>query len=134
MAIIKKNYLEGVTIDTAPTKGLEVSMLMDGEVTQSTKLVTCLRCVIDPGCQINPVHSHTQSDEISYVVSGEGRFWIDEETCDVKAGDLVLQPINSKHTVKNIGDQPLILLCFHTSPHIRAKGRYQTHEEIKPNL
>ena len=132
--MLKVNYNNGVKIDTAPTRGLSVSILMDGKYVGGTQHITALRATISPGIQMMPFHSHQESDEISYVVRGNGRFWIDGNIIDAETGDLVLQPIQSKHTVKNIGKEPLVLLCFHTSPDIRKAGRYKTYPEIQLTL
>ena len=134
MTIIKVHVTEGKRIDTAPTTGATVSLLMDGEVLGTTTYLTSLTCTLEPGSQIRPLHSHRDSDEISYVVSGKGRFWIEGETCEIGPGDLILQPANSKHTVKNTGEVPLVLLCFHSSPNIRKKGRYIVYDNIEVNL
>lgn len=108
---------------------VDVSFLMDKK-TVGTKYITELLNVMKPGLVLNPVHSHKDIEEIAFVLEGDGKVWIDGDTCDIKQGDSVLFPANSKHSVKNTGKKLLKLLCFFSSSHYREEGRYITHENI----
>jgi mannose-6-phosphate isomerase-like protein (cupin superfamily) len=44
-----------------------------------------------------PKHTHAQSDEIQYVISGEGTFWLGAEARKVHAGDLIVVPKGTVH-------------------------------------
>lgn len=56
-------------------------------------------------------HYHARSEEIYFILSGEGRMRIEGELADVKAGDAVAIPPGRKHKLWNTGTQPLALLC-----------------------
>jgi mannose-6-phosphate isomerase-like protein (cupin superfamily) len=55
---------------------------------------------IAPGQQ-NPLHRHPISDEILYFVEGTGECVVGTQQYSVKAGDLVLIPKNSAHSIRN---------------------------------
>jgi Uncharacterized conserved protein, contains double-stranded beta-helix domain len=39
-----------------------------------------------------PKHTHRDSDEIQYVISGSGTFWLGDEQRQIHAGDLIIIP------------------------------------------
>jgi len=134
MSIVKVHITEGKKRNVKFPIEADISILVDGEELGTATYLTSLVSTLRPGFQLEPVHSHKDIEEISYVVEGRGKFWIDGKTCEVSQGDLILQPPNSKHTVKNIGEDSLILLCFFSSPNYREKGCYVTYDDIKVNL
>ncbi|KJK14393.1 cupin [Burkholderiaceae bacterium 16] len=44
-----------------------------------------------------PKHTHMGSDEIQYVISGSGTFWLGNEQRQVHAGDLIVIPKGMAH-------------------------------------
>ncbi|EHP40036.1 hypothetical protein OR16_28049 [Cupriavidus basilensis OR16] len=44
-----------------------------------------------------PKHTHMGSDEIQYVISGSGTFWLGSEQRQVHAGDLIVIPKGTVH-------------------------------------
>jgi mannose-6-phosphate isomerase-like protein (cupin superfamily) len=56
-------------------------------------------------------HYHPQTEEIYYILSGQGRMRIDAETSAVGPGDAVAIPPGRTHQITNVGDQPLVFLC-----------------------
>lgn len=64
-----------------------------------------------PGTRRDP-HSHSDSEECIYVLSGFGMFWTDGAEQPVKPGDTILVPPGEPHYTRNTSDQPLVLLCF----------------------
>jgi mannose-6-phosphate isomerase-like protein (cupin superfamily) len=65
---------------------------------------------VGPGCQ-TLLHRHRQTEEIYYFLSGQGRLQIDDASRTVRAGDTVLIPPGSWHSVRNEGRQRLVFLC-----------------------
>jgi len=61
-------------------------------------------------------HEHPDSDEILYVVRGEGEQEIAGETRDIAAGDMVFVPEGTMHGTVNTGWEPLILLAVYAPP------------------
>lgn len=56
-------------------------------------------------------HFHPQTEEIYYIVQGQGRMRIGEETRDVGAGDAIAIPPGQEHQIANIGSEQLVFLC-----------------------
>jgi mannose-6-phosphate isomerase-like protein (cupin superfamily) len=42
-------------------------------------------------------HYHTNSDEIQYIVEGEGKFWLGDSYRDIAPGDLIFIPKGTPH-------------------------------------
>jgi oxalate decarboxylase/phosphoglucose isomerase-like protein (cupin superfamily) len=61
-------------------------------------------------------HTHPESDEMLYVVRGEGEQEIGEETRDISAGDMLHVPEGVPHGTVNTGWEPLILLAVYAPP------------------
>ncbi len=62
-------------------------------------------------------HFHRTSEEVYYILSGEGEMYIDEEKARIKAGDVVLIPAGARHYVVNKGEEELIILCACSPPY-----------------
>ncbi len=56
-------------------------------------------------------HSHAGQEEVYFFVQGSGSMTVDQETFDVKSGDIVLIPDAAFHRVVNPTDQDLIFNC-----------------------
>ena len=72
--------------------------------------------VLKPG-QAPPLHKHDDTEQLFYVLEGEGTLTIgqDSESYPVKTGDLVRIPPSTLHTIKAEGGRPLRYLaidCF----------------------
>lgn len=75
---------------------------------QSRALLLGVNC-LDPG-QSQAPHQHEDQDKFYYVVSGTGRFLLDEEQRVAAEGDVVWAPAGVMHGVTNPGDERLTLL------------------------
>ncbi len=67
------------------------------------------RFVMQPGGGM-PRHTNTVEHE-QYVLNGRARIGIDDETYEVKAGDVVFIPEGAVHFYQNIGEEPFEFLC-----------------------
>ena len=65
----------------------------------------CLR----PG-QAQKVHAHDGSDKVYYVVSGQGRFTVGDETAEYGPGTAVMARTGVPHGVSNAGTEDLVAL------------------------
>jgi oxalate decarboxylase/phosphoglucose isomerase-like protein (cupin superfamily) len=61
-------------------------------------------------------HTHPESDEILYVVRGEGEQAVAEESREITAGDMVFVPEGVEHGTVNTGWEPLVLLAVYAPP------------------
>jgi oxalate decarboxylase/phosphoglucose isomerase-like protein (cupin superfamily) len=59
-------------------------------------------------------HNHPESEEILYVLSGEGEQMLDDgEPFQVKPGDTIYVPTGVFHSTRNTGWEPMRLLAFY---------------------
>ncbi len=65
---------------------------------------------VAPG-KITEEHFHLQTEEICYVLRGQGRIWVENESRDVKVGDGIAIPSGKKHKIENTGGGNLLFLC-----------------------
>lgn len=70
-----------------------------------------------PGAE-QGIHSHPES-QCYYLISGTGLMRIDDEAKEVKCGDAVFIPGNSKHGIRNIGSTEMVYLTAN-----KAFGRH----------
>jgi mannose-6-phosphate isomerase-like protein (cupin superfamily) len=56
-------------------------------------------------------HFHRRTEEIYYVLSGEGLMRLGEETRTVAVGDAVAIPPGVVHNITNTGSAELVFLC-----------------------
>jgi mannose-6-phosphate isomerase-like protein (cupin superfamily) len=59
-----------------------------------------------------PRHHHSTCEECIYVLSGYGTTFADSGEYPLEPGDTLLIPPGEKHVTRNIGTEPLLLLCF----------------------
>jgi quercetin dioxygenase-like cupin family protein len=60
------------------------------------------------------LHSHAQEDHIIYVVRGKGTVHLNQETRDVKPGDIFMLPKDVPHGFAKSGNENLVLLVIAT--------------------
>jgi mannose-6-phosphate isomerase-like protein (cupin superfamily) len=65
---------------------------------------------LPPGQATTP-HYHRRTEEIYYILSGQGAMQIEGETRQVGPGDAIAIPPRAKHQITNTGDAPLVFLC-----------------------
>jgi mannose-6-phosphate isomerase-like protein (cupin superfamily) len=53
-----------------------------------------------------------KTSEAYYILQGKGLMYIDSETSEVKEGNAVYIPPNTKQKIKNIGTNDLIFICI----------------------
>jgi mannose-6-phosphate isomerase-like protein (cupin superfamily) len=73
-------------------------------------------CVEDqsPGRKMR-IHKHLNNDELIFIHKGEGTLTLDEESIEVKTGDVVFVPRGVWHGLDNSGKENL-LMVFQYSP------------------
>lgn len=65
---------------------------------------------VKPGC--SSLKHKLKTDEVYYILSGQGKISVDNETADVEAGDAVDIPPGSVQSIRNTGETDLIFLCI----------------------
>ena len=56
-------------------------------------------------------HYHPKTEEIYYILAGQGRMRIETETAAVGPGDAIAIPPGLTHEITNTGQEPLVFLC-----------------------
>jgi mannose-6-phosphate isomerase-like protein (cupin superfamily) len=109
--------------DAAVTEvhGLRPHILMDaGELGSRNLSVNWLE--VPPGVK-EELRSHNESEQVYVVVSGSGTMSATGDTQTLGAGDLVLIPPATDHSVANDGEEPLALVSVQ-SPGVSAEELY----------
>lgn len=58
------------------------------------------------------LHYHQKSEEVYYVVAGEGKLSLGSLTHEVQKGNVIHVPINTVHGLENTADKELEVLCL----------------------
>ena len=71
-------------------------------------------CVIRvlPGETVRPAHSHPNSEELIYIITGSGKVMIENEVGEVKSGSAILFEQGKIHMLKNTGSIEMKVICF----------------------
>ncbi|MFW5487784.1 MAG: cupin domain-containing protein [Desulfovibrio sp.] len=56
-------------------------------------------------------HVHMKTEELYHVTSGAGEMRLGDETFPISPKDTVLIPPGTPHSVRNTGNEPLVMLC-----------------------
>ncbi|MFB6103127.1 MAG: cupin domain-containing protein [Haloplanus sp.] len=70
---------------------------------------------LEPG-KGHEIHTHPDSDEILYVIGGEGEQTVDGESREVGPGDMIYIPAGVEHGTTNTGWDTLQLLAVYAPP------------------
>jgi len=107
-----------VTLDAIPAQdlpGRKLQWLVTPETLGTEKIgIAIMDC--PGGSTVRPLHAHRDTEEVLLVLEGQGEAWVDGETASFKKGDAVLLPANSKHMVRNTGDESLITASIFSPP------------------
>lgn len=101
----------------APIKlaGRDLSWLVTTESVGAKRLsIAIMNCF--PHSIVRPMHSHRDIEEVILILDGEGEAWVDGDRAFFRKGDAVLFPANSRHQVRNTGDQPLRTASIFSAP------------------
>ena len=71
---------------------------------------------LPPGAETEE-HSHPRTEEIYYVLHGRGLMTLEGKGGEVGPGDGILIPPGARHTIRNIGREPLVFLCCCSPPY-----------------
>lgn len=61
-------------------------------------------------------HTHPDSDEILYVIRGEGEQEVADQNRDIETGEMVYIPAGVEHGTVNTSWEPLLLLAVYSPP------------------
>ena len=109
---IHESEVQG-TIKTEPW--VRMSKLLVSEHEFGAKQISMGINISEPGSGI-PMHFHTDSEEVLYVVEGTGRLKCGDEEADICPGTAFFSPLGVPHEVRNTGDIPLKIVWAYGPP------------------
>lgn len=65
-----------------------------------------------PGTETGFLHTHKTHEELYFFLAGEGEFQVDGEIFHIGEGSVVKVSPDGKRSVRNTGNQPLVMLCI----------------------
>jgi mannose-6-phosphate isomerase-like protein (cupin superfamily) len=68
-------------------------------------------------------HVHKTHNETIYVVKGTAQMYINDKWVDIKPGILHFNPMGKVHTIKNTGNEPLVIISIFT-PAMKEPDRH----------
>jgi len=91
--------------------GSEIRPLID-RTTSAIEQCSLAEERLEPGQAVTP-HFHRETEEIYYVLEGSGTMTVGGEARTVSAGDAIMIPINSIHSLSNTGIETMriVLVC-----------------------
>jgi putative monooxygenase len=93
-----------------------VSKLLLAPKTVGTRNVSMGLNVTAVGSMI-PDHSHEDSEEVMYIISGRAKLVIEGEgEWEIGPDTAIYSPLGKKHRLENIGDEPLKLVWVYGPP------------------
>ena len=78
-------------------------------------------------------HYHPLTEEIYYILEGQGRMQVGDQTSDVGPGDAIAIPPGAIHQLTNIGAVTLRLLCCCVPPYEHDDTVLVTSTAAGPN-
>jgi len=85
------------------------SLLTPAELYEKGRLFA--KITLEPGCSIG-YHVHEGEMESFHIISGEAEFIDKEERVMLSPGDTTLTQSGSGHSIKSVGDAPLVLIAL----------------------
>ena len=104
------------TVDPFVTKDGSLIRELCGIPAGGTSRHSVAEATLEPGQATEP-HYHAESEEVYFILEGEGDMEVDGDSATVCAGDAIPIPPGAWHTLHNTGGGPLRLLCTCAPPY-----------------
>lgn len=85
---------------------------------------------IPPGGEIGE-ETHTDNDQVLFLLEGEGKVILNHEEQSYKSGDIVLVNAGTLHNFVNTGSVDLKIITTYSPPHHPAGTIHKTKEEAE---
>ena len=95
--------------------GREIRDLINGKTVGAKTLSLRITDVL-PGEVCTPGHTHTECEEVIFILSGKGDIKIGEEVFPMKVGDAIYLPTGVGHLIRNTGKEMMRMACSFSSP------------------
>jgi mannose-6-phosphate isomerase-like protein (cupin superfamily) len=104
------------TVDPFVTKDGSLIRELCGVPAGGTSRHSVAEATLEPG-QATERHYHGESEEVYFILEGEGDMEVDGDSATVCAGDAIPISPGAWHTLRNTGGGPLRLLCTCAPPY-----------------
>jgi mannose-6-phosphate isomerase-like protein (cupin superfamily) len=104
------------TVEPFVTKDGSLIRELCGIPAGGTSKHSVAEATLEPG-QTTERHYHRESEEVYFILEGEGDMELDGEAARVTAGDAIPIAPGAWHTLRNTEDRPLRLLCTCAPPY-----------------
>ena len=108
--------------------GRFIRWIADDKTMQPKYLSSCV-IRVPPGETVRPAHSHTEGEELIYIMSGTGQAWVDGEIQPMHTGTAVLFEQGQVHMIRNVGDEEMKVVCFFAPP--TGLDNYKLYEGVE---
>jgi len=104
---MKTSYREAEAYITKD--GSEIRELMH-PARHGNRAQSLAEATVAPGAQTH-LHRHRTTEELYHITQGAGLMTLGDDTFEVRTGDTVAIPPGTQHRVRNVGTEPLRILC-----------------------
>lgn len=77
------------------------------------------------------LETHTENDQVLYLVSGKGEVVLNGEKSEFNAGDCVLVPAGTEHNFTTMGSEPMKIITTYSPPHHPAGTIHKTKADAE---
>jgi mannose-6-phosphate isomerase-like protein (cupin superfamily) len=95
--------------------GRETRDLINGK-TVGAKTISLRITDVLPGETCTPGHTHTECEEVIFILAGRGEIKIGDEVFSMMPGDAVYLPVGIGHLIRNTGGETMRMACSFSSP------------------
>ncbi len=95
--------------------GSEIRSILD-RTNSTVKHQSLAEATLSPG-RATEAHVHPTTEEIYYILQGQGDMTVGSAHRQVGPGDGILIPPGCRHTISNTGTGPLVFLCCCAPPY-----------------
>ena len=128
--VAEKRFVSPEDVETIKLDWGTLKWMNTPEVTGSSGFSAGV-VVLDPG-KGHELHTHPDSEEILYFLSGEGKQTIADEERTITAGEIVHIPSGVEHSTINTSWEPLRFLAVYCPPGPEAEIREVAEAAIFP--
>lgn len=132
---LERNTVAAELVETIVSNWVTAKILADPGLTGGEKM-SAVSLFFEPG-HGHARHNHPESEQIIYVIAGEGEMMIEEPDgtpvkTAIRAGSLVQIPRGAFHSTFNTGWEPIRILAIYSPPGPEAAMRTSQEFEIFP--
>lgn len=128
--VAEKRFVRSDDVETIQLDWGTLKWLSTPEVTGAEAFSTGV-VVLEPG-KGHERHTHPDSEETLYFLSGEGVQTVEDEEQEVSAGDAIYIPAGVEHSTQNTGWEPLRFLAMYGPPGPEAEIRDSKEATVLP--